>query len=241
MAKSKKTIIIAALVIVSIGATLYYMTKSKTFQFFGEIYSKVDTEQKVVALSFDDGPTKNTDTILAILKECNVKATFFINGDMIENHMAETKKIVSAGHELGNHSFSHQRMIFKTYNFIMDEIERTDSLIRLSGYTGPINFRPPNGKKLFVLPYYLKKSNRKTIMWDVEPEAISEIAESSDKIAEYVVDNSLSGSIILLHGMFDSRRESIKAISKIIDGLELKGFKFKTITELLEFDKTVEH
>lgn len=239
MSKRKKTFILTAIFIIWIGVTLYYLTKSRTFQFLGEIYSKVDTKQKVVALTFDDGPTKNTDTILAILKAHNVKATFFINGDKIENHLNETKKIVSAGHELGNHSYSHQRMIFKTYNFIKDEIDRTDSLIRQSGYSGTINFRPPNGKKLFVLPYYLKQKNRKTIMWDVEPEAISDISESSDMIADYVVDNSSSGSIILLHVMFDNRKESLKSISKIIAGLEQKGFEFKTITELLEFEELV--
>lgn len=238
MTKHKKYFILVAILILTVSVALYYLSKSTTFQFFGEIFPKITTEQKVLALTFDDGPTKKVDTILNILNAHNIKATFFVNGNQIENHFAETQKLVSAGHELGNHSYSHKRMIFKSYSFIKEEIEKTDSLIRKSGYSNIIHFRPPYGKKLFALPYYLKTKNRKTIMWDVEPESNPHTAKSSDKIAEFVLDNSSSGSIILLHGMFESRKESVKSINKIIEGLKKKGFEFKTISELLKYEKS---
>lgn len=187
-----------------------------------------------MALTFDDGPTKKTDEILSILSDLNLKATFFVIGGDLEENMIEGKKIVVAGHELGNHTYSHDRMVLKSIDFVQHEIEKTDSLIKEAGYHGDIHFRPPYGKKLFMLPYYLKQHNRKTIMWDLEPESYPEVANSSENITKYVLENTKPGSIILLHVMFESRNESVKSIEGIVTGLRQQGYTFKTVSELLE-------
>nr|WP_241421351.1 polysaccharide deacetylase family protein [Candidatus Contubernalis alkalaceticus] len=101
----------------------------------------------------DDGPTEKTCEILELLEGLEVKATFFVTGRELEQYKEEGKNIVSAGHELGNHSYSHKRMVLKTPSFIRKEIELTNQLIREAGYQGEIHFRPPNGKKLVILPY----------------------------------------------------------------------------------------
>ena len=189
-------------------------------------------QKKVVALTFDDGPNKNTLEILGILKELDIKATFFVNGAAMERNLLFSKAIVNEGHDLANHSYSHQRIVFKSYNFIKNEIERTDSLIHAAGFTKEITFRPPHQKKLFVLPYYLNKHNRKTIMANLYPESYAEKPINADNMTKYVVDNIQPGSIILLHVMF--RDESAKAIRGIVEGLHQKGYTFKTVTELLE-------
>lgn len=126
-------------------------------------------------------------------------------------------------------------MILKAFAFTKNEIEKTDSLIRRTGFQDEILLRPPNGKKLFVLPYYLKHTHRKTIMWDVEPESYPDIAGSSKKITAHVLANTKPGSIILLHVMFDDRNESIRAISGIVTGLKQRGYSFKTVHELLQY------
>lgn len=225
------SILIAILVC---AALLWNVSKSRTFQFLGEIYSRVDTNEKVVALTFDDGPTDKTDEILSVLRDLNLKATFFVIGGDLEKNMIEGKKIVAAGHELGNHTYSHERMVLKSIDFVQREIEKTDSLIKEAGYHGEILFRPPYGKKLFLLPYYLKQHNRKTIMWDLEPESYPEVAISSENITKYVLENTKPGSIILLHVMFYSREESVKAIEGIVTGLRQQGYTFKTVLELLQ-------
>ena len=126
-----------------------------------------------VALTFDDGPTPEfTDEILRILKEQDVKATFFLIGGELEKHLDEGKKIVAAGHEIGNHSFSHVRMIFVTPSFVKEEIEKTDDLIRAAGYNKPTFFRPPYGKKLFALPFYLARHDRKSVLGTSNPSPI---------------------------------------------------------------------
>lgn len=104
----------------------------------------------------------------------------------------------------------------KSFDFVQHEIEKTDALIKEAGYQGEITFRPPYGKKLFLLPYYLNQHNRKTIMWDVEPESYSEVANSSENITKYVLENTKPGSIILLHVMFESRKESVRSIEGIV-------------------------
>lgn len=217
--------------------TLWQITNSRTFQFFGELVARVNTTDKVVALTFDDGPSPKAKEVLDILEDNGVKATFFVIGNELERNMLEGKRIAAAGHELGNHTYSHQRMVFKSPAFIKEEIEKTDALIRQTGYQGEIHFRPPNGKKLLVLPYYLSRHHRNTITWDIEPDSFPEIAGRTNQIVHYVVQNTRPGSIILLHVMYDSRQESFEAIQGIVNGLKAKGYSFKTVSELLEYQK----
>ncbi|HKE55684.1 MAG TPA: polysaccharide deacetylase family protein [Pyrinomonadaceae bacterium] len=106
---------IAVLLILVSGVVLWQISRSRTFQFFGRLVARVETSQKVVALTFDDGPTPDaTSRILATLEQEHVRATFFVIGGELEQHLNEGKKIVTAGHELGNHTYSHERMVLVT-------------------------------------------------------------------------------------------------------------------------------
>ncbi|MEH7413840.1 polysaccharide deacetylase family protein [Neobacillus drentensis] len=212
----------------------YKLMNSRTFQLFGGLTDQVKTNHKVVALTFDDGPTNNIDNILPLLKQYNAKATFFLIGNEIEKNPDEAKKIVDAGHQVGNHTFSHQRMIFKSPSYIKEEIEKTDKLIRNAGYKGEIDFRPPNGKKLFGLPYYLSKQNRDTITWNIEPDTY--YSSTRDKV-NYVKKNVTPGSIILIHPMYDQSGEELKTIQGILLSLSKQGYKFITVNELQKLKK----
>jgi peptidoglycan-N-acetylglucosamine deacetylase len=230
----KLTIVFGALIFLGMIG-LWKLSSLRSFQFFGKMIAQVETAQKRVALSFDDGPTPEyTEEVLKVLAASNVKATFFVTGAETEKNLAEAKKIVQAGHELGNHSYSHTRMIFKTPRFVAKEIEDTDAAIRAAGWQGPILFRPPYGKRLFVLPWYLAQNNRITAMWDLEPESNSEIVKNPKVLANYVIEQAKPGSIILLHLMYPSRESSRQALPLIIKGLKAKGFQFLTIAELLK-------
>lgn len=196
---------------------LWKISDSRTFQFFGSIVPRVEASDKIIALTFDDGPTPVfTDEILQLLENEDVKATFFLIGGELEKHPDEGKKIAAAGHEIGNHSFSHQRMLFVMPSFVKSEIERTDELIRAAGFHGQIHFRPPFGKKLFTVPYYLSRNNRTTITWDIEPESHPEVATNPEKLAEYAISNTRNGSIILLHVMYDRERKSMYSVKPLI-------------------------
>ncbi|OZI10483.1 polysaccharide deacetylase [Bacillaceae bacterium SAS-127] len=207
----------------------YKLMNSRTYQLFGGLTNQVETTQKVVALTFDDGPTKNTDRILQLLNKYNVKATFFLIGEEIEKNFEETKKLVEAGHQIGNHTFSHQRMIFKAPSYIKEEIEKTDQLIQLAGYSEEIDFRPPNGKKLVGLPYYLNKHNRETITWNLEPDTY--YTTPSDKVT-YVKEHIQPGSIILMHAMYNDTGKELQAIEGVLQALLNEGYTFVTVDEL---------
>jgi peptidoglycan/xylan/chitin deacetylase (PgdA/CDA1 family) len=211
----------------------YKLMNSRTIQLFGGLTYQVNTKQKVVALTFDDGPTNNVEEILPLLKAYNAKATFFLIGNEIKKNPAEAKIIADAGQQIGNHSYSHNRMVFKSPSYIKTEIEKTDQLIRRAGYQGEIDFRPPNGKKLVGLPYYLNKHNRDTITWSLEPD--SYFSSSTDKV-NYVKKNVKPGSIILIHPMYDKTGEEVKTIKGILQTLSNKGYKFVTVNELQEMN-----
>lgn len=218
--------------------SLFLLSKSRSFQIFGKIVNRVNTNQKVVALTFDDAPTKKTLEVLDILKEKQIKATFYETGKGIEENSVVAAAIVEAGMEVGNHSYSHQRFLLKPLSFINTEIQKTNKLIRDSGYAGNITFRPPNGKKLFLLPWYLSTHDIKTITWDVEPDTyVHNLKEGDEKvksIIDYTLKNTKPGSIILLHPFCESCESDRQAIPQIIDELQSKGYRFVTVSELLQ-------
>ena len=231
----RKIALLVALLLLSAFVTFKY-SKSTTHQLFGEIVDRVETTDKVVALTFDDGPTRAfTQRILEILEDEEITATFFLVGSALEKNPEEARLIAQAGHEIGNHSFSHQRMVFKSPSFIANELERTDQLIRQSGYTGPIHFRPPYGKKLFNLPRYLDSRGIVSFTWDVAPESYGADMNEADPVVDRVLEQVQPGSIVLMHVMFKSRESSMAATPRIIRGLKERGYRFVTVSEMLKY------
>jgi len=232
----RKRNLAAAFVLVVLGgaAALWQLSKSRTFQFFGRIVPRVETSQRLVALTFDDGPTRDqTAEVLGLLRGREVRATFFVTGGELERNPEAGRDIVAAGHELGNHSYSHERMVFVTPSYVRREVERTDGLITAAGHAGPIYFRPPYGKKLLALPFYLARHDRKTITWDVEPDSELPADADAGAITRHVLNRTRPGSIILLHVMYPGRAETMKAVPFIIEGLKREGNRLVTVSELL--------
>lgn len=219
---------------------LFQVSKSRTFQFFGGLTDRVETEAKVIALTFDDGPGPESTTtpVLAALGQAQVKGTFYNIGAAMAEYPDQAQLMVAAGHELGNHSYTHQRFLLKSLPFIEREIQDTNRLIREAGYSGEITFRPPNGKKLFALPWYLKQQGMKTIMWDVEPDTY--VPGDADAIVRYTLERTRPGSIILMHPFCQAQCEADRAaLPRIIDGLKQQGYTFVTVTELLSRQQTL--
>ncbi|MEW5251160.1 polysaccharide deacetylase family protein [Microbulbifer sp. 2201CG32-9] len=217
---------------------LFKISKSTSFQFVGDLVDHAEIQDRVIALTFDDGPSPGkTEEIIGILDKYKVRATFYLIGQSIEKNPQLARMLVDAGHEVGNHSFTHECMVFKRYGFISEEVERTNSLIRKSGFKDEITFRPPYGKKLFALPYYLKKSGIVSVTWDVAPDSELPISATPEEITDYALKNIRPGSIIMLHVMFESRKNSMAAVPKIILGLKMEGYKFVTVSELIEIGR----
>lgn len=211
------------------------IARSRTFQLMGDLVRRVDTEERIVALTFDDGPTVDGGTaILDVLQEEGVRASFYLTGAEIEANPQIARRMVVEGHELGNHTYSHQRMLGRSLATIEDELERTDAAIRQVGHDGRVHFRAPFSHKLLALPYYLARTDRTSISYDIEPESNPEIGASAERIVEDVTSRVRPGSIILLHVMYPSRAESLAAVPEIIRRLRADGYEFVTVSELID-------
>ena len=235
MKSARPTLLVSAIVWVLLFS-FWRIVKNPRFQFFGDIYYRVQTTEKIVALTFDDGPNpNNTDLILDVLSKNRVSATFFMIGLNIEKYPEIAKRVFSRGHQLANHSYSHQRMIFQSREFCEDEIGKTDRLIRGTGYNGEIVFRPPYGKKFLSLPFTLARLHKKSVTWD------SESDDTASQEPSILVEKALShvgpGSILLFHDGGKLKPGTIDAIEKIIVNLQAQGYQFLRVNELLARSK----
>ena len=221
-----------------LGALLFgawWLVNARHFQLAGELVSRVETERKWVALTFDDGPEPGfTEELLGILAHARVPATFFLVGEAVSRNPTQTRAIVEAGHELGNHSYSHRRMLFMSRKTVADELERTERLLREAGYRGPLHFRPPYGKKLWTLPRYLAERGILSITWDIEPDTGRNGQPTTECIVAEVVGKVRPGSIVLLHVMSPQRTASMRAVPRVIAALRERGYRFVRLSELLD-------
>ncbi len=231
-------ILLAFILIASAKPVLLHIAHLRNWQWTGTYHHHIPTRNRAVALTFDDGPGPASDSVLAILNRFGVKATFFLTGAEMSLEPERTARIIATGHEIGNHSWSHQALIFRSPAFIRSEVERTDSIIRALGYKGPIRFRPPFGTKLIYLPYYLNQTNRQTILWDIAPDLDLSLRFNPDSLVRFTTRNVRPGSIILLHTMYDSVSASLSALPLILNSLQAQGYKVTSVGDLL---KTTAH
>ena len=225
---------VAAIAVLASALGLRALARSRTYQLFGRPISRVVISDSVVALTFDDGPTDaRVDSVLRILESRNVRATFFLIGGAIASAPGAAHAIAAGGHELGNHTYTHRHMIFKTVGTYRGEIARTDSLLRAAGARDPIFFRPPYGYKLIGLPYMLWRTRHTTVTWDIEPESYPQVARSADRIVRHVLDRVHPGSIILLHPWYSSGAPTRAALPVLIDSLRARGYRTATVGELI--------
>lgn len=220
------------LVVMGLVVGLGKLSRSWTYQLFGELYPRVETSEKVVALTFDDGPKPGqTEAILDILKRHEVRASFFMVGRRIERHPELAARVLAEGHQLGNHSYSHRRLVLKSPSYVQGEIDKTDALLRGLGVKGEILFRAPYGKKLVVLPWLLSRSGRKHITFDV----VSRDDETQDValLTSRVMESVRPGSIILFHDGGQDKPGTVQAVDLVLGKLKAEGYRFVTVAELL--------
>ena len=229
--KNKILLTITLTLVAAVG--LYLLMNARCYQLLGDLVCHGANDHKHIALTFDDAPSEHTsDAVLAVLAEKNVQATFFMIGENMARYPQAAQRIAAAGHELGNHSYSHRRFLLRSPAFIAREIEDTNALIRAAGYHGPIHFRPPYGKKLLGLPWYLARHHITTVMWDSEPARHQ--PPSAEAITAAALAQAHNGAIILLHPFCpDACRAEREALPHIIDGLRAQGYTLVTVSTLL--------
>jgi peptidoglycan/xylan/chitin deacetylase (PgdA/CDA1 family) len=213
------------------AAALFQISRAACFQLIGTPLCKVETSEKLIALTFDDGPTDlGVQAVLPVLQRYGAHATFFLIGQEIEAHPGLGRRLVAAGHELGNHSYSHKRMWGLFPGHYEDEIRRTDALLRGEGAANPHFFRPPNGKKLTGLPIAVERTGYRTVTWDHEdPMTAADPRTFADKTLARVQP----GSIVVMHVMYSGGQVQRDALPLILEGLKARGYRAVTVSELL--------
>ncbi len=207
---------------------------------FGKNIVRLNTDERLVALTFDDGPSPPyTDQLLDILAKHNVKATFFMIGNRIERHPETLQRAIAEGHQIGNHSYSHPVLGFCPPSYIQREIERTDDLLRQAGVTGELVIRAPILTRFLPVAWVLAKGDRTHISCNVW--SWDWTTQNPDKITETVLKKTLSstgaGSIIVLHdGKAENkdanRSGTVKATDQIITGLKQEGYRFVRLSDV---------
>jgi len=198
-----------------------------------DVYRKSSTTEKKIALTFDDGPSKqNTEAILSILKEYDIRATFFVIGENAEKDPQRIRGIFDAGHEIGNHTYTHAYLTRLSEEAIKKEILKTqDILFEITGEKTTI-FRPPGGYYDDASIAVLESLGYKSVLWSVDTRDWS--MPKSETIVSKIEEDTTTGDIILFHDLEDKRLPTPKALRQIIPYLIENGYEFVTISELLE-------
>lgn len=200
----------------------------------GQPIRQFKTQEKVVALTFDDGPDiPYTQQILDVLDKYKVKATFFVIGSCAKAHPEILKEIIAKGHDIGNHSWNHEFMKHWSVEKIKKSIESTDAVIRQVGYQKPIPFRGPFGINTENIAIAVNQLEKKHVLFDFLPQDWTKI--SSDQIVNNVMVRMRPGLIITLHDGGKRRQQTVIATEKLIKTLQSQGYHFKTVSELMTY------
>ena len=221
---------------VLVAAFLYSRSWKNSF-FLDPLYeihiAEVDSggfkpHRKVVALTFDDGPSSTrTPALLDLLNSYNVKATFFMLGEMIEKYPGIARRVLDDGHLIGNHSYNHPRLILKSPGFIRDQIEKTDSLIHWLGQEKVEYFRPPYSSKFILLPWILSSMNKQLVTGTYDPPSEYASPYNGEKVADEIIANITPGAIIYLHdGKSSDVEEFLRSVELTIIELRNQGYEF---------------
>jgi peptidoglycan/xylan/chitin deacetylase (PgdA/CDA1 family) len=223
--------------LLAIGAVgIYYATYAVRSQWLGRTDWHGRRDRGAVALTFDDGPSRDTERILDILAEHDLRATFFMIGSHVEDFPQTAQRVVACGHEIGNHSYSHPIYLYRSLGETRRQLERAQAVIAEMTGVHPKLARPPCGVRT---PAYFREARRlglRTVQWDVA--GFDWKRRSSEEVARDVLKGARPGSIILLHdGDSEGKRDrhaTVAALPLIIEGLHEKGLRIVPLGELLE-------
>jgi peptidoglycan/xylan/chitin deacetylase (PgdA/CDA1 family) len=209
-------------------------------QIFGKVYYKENTSQKMVALTFDDGPNDPyTSQILDVLEHYNVKATFFIVGKNVELYPQTAERILADGNVVGNHSYSHNANHALT-EYGVHDMQRGEQAIYDTVGVKPRLYRPPHGKLSPWEIHYVREEGMIEVTWTVESPELA--GWSGTQEAQDIVNKTRPGDIILLHDGYGTEHNdkhadksaTVEAVPIIIEKLEAEGYTFVTVPQLLD-------
>lgn len=201
------------------------------------VIKQVLTNKKVVALTFDDGPTRTwTPKILQILKDNHVRATFFVIGSHAMNRTLVLKDEMDAKMEIGSHGFQHLILKNRSPQTVKDEIEQNQALLMSLGVPKPNLYRLPAGSSDSTALKVLGQMGYKVVGWSIDTRDWRR-RYSAEHMAAQVERQVTPGAIIIFHDGPNSSAATVNAVKQIVPELKAQGWKFDTVSELLKLEK----
>lgn len=210
-----------------------YQSMAPTGQWYGRTLTSLPRGSKQLALTYDDGPNDpHTFRLLEVLAKYDVKATFFLIGQFVEQRPDIVREVVKAGHAIGNHTFTHPNLIFLGNRDTHSQLEHCARAIEDAVGQTPRLFRPPFGGRRPVTLRIARSLGLEPIMWNIT--GYDWNAPPAEEIATRVSGRIRGGDVILLHdgshhGMGGDRAQTVIATERIIDRWKPQGFEFTTI------------
>ncbi|WP_027417417.1 polysaccharide deacetylase family protein [Aneurinibacillus terranovensis] len=202
----------------------------------GDIIWEINTKDKVIALTFDDGPDPQyTQQILDLLDKYEAKGTFFVIGSKAESNASLIKEMKQKGHEIANHTYHHPNMRTIKQFTLLREINDTDNTIHAIIGTYPALFRPPGGTYNDKVVEAAKTGNHLVVMWSWTQDTKDWRSPGVQKIVDKVCKNAKPGNIVLFHDSGGDRSQTVKALEIILDKLSKEGYRFATVSQMISF------
>lgn len=215
-----------------LAVALIFPQKSGAFYDGDVFFSCYKNETRKIAITFDDGPHPvYTPEILSLLEEYDVKATFFVIGQNVDSYPELVKAEVDAGHEVGNHTFSHTNLQREQYEEMCREISRTERLIYENTDFRAKLLRPPEGAYTQAVCDAAAEYDYTIVLWSIDTRDWAH--NPPEKIAEQILSEVRGGDIILFHDYIGRDSPTLKALRLTIPELLARGYKFVTVSELL--------
>lgn len=198
------------------------------------VYTSGSDSNHSIALTFDDGPhPEKTDVILDVLKEYDVKATFFVVGENVKSNSNIFERIIKEGHEVGNHTFGH-KYLFKhkhTRSDMEREIDLCDDEIYNHSEYSSVLFRPPGGIYDATLASVCGERGYSMVLWSIDTRDWE--GREASEIENEILSNITDGSIILMHDYVCAESHTAEALRRVIPKLKELGYCFVTVSELI--------
>ncbi|ALS25309.1 polysaccharide deacetylase family protein [Paenibacillus naphthalenovorans] len=199
-----------------------------------EVVWNVETDQKLIALTFDDGPNPvYTPQILDLLNQYGAKGTFFVIGKRVQMYPAIAIREVNEGHEIANHTFDHHYLKNFPPERLVEEIRQTQEVIFDITEQMPHVFRPPGGFYNDALLQSVKKDQLTVVMWSWYQDTQDWKKPGVDKIVRQVLDNAHNGDIVLFHDLQGDCTQTVEALKQILPELTRRGYQFVTVSDLI--------
>jgi peptidoglycan/xylan/chitin deacetylase (PgdA/CDA1 family) len=201
--------------------------------------AKLPPEKKVIALTFDDGPwPSSTAKVLDILKKNNIKGTFFVVGQNVKNYPDLTKRVVTDGHIIANHTWHHWYHHMNAQTAAYEVANTTDIIYKTTGIKTSL-FRPPGGNMRNGVAAYAKSNKYAVIMWSSDSMDYSR--PGVPRLINNIFREAKPGGIVLMHDGGGDRSHTVTALPEIISKFRKQGYEFVTVPELLEMQDQYPH